>query len=66
MLRLESGPRKVLIDRFPELANFILGSLFFGQFLSDRRFSLALAAASVARWALLLGLGCYLAAQDKE
>jgi hypothetical protein len=55
----------VLIERVPELANFIVVSLFFGQFLSDRPFSWTLAAGSVALWALLLGLGCYLARQEE-
>ena len=66
MLRLGRGPRRVLIERFPELANFIVGSLFFGQFLSESPFSWALAAGSVALWALLLGFWCYLATQEEK
>jgi hypothetical protein len=38
-----------LIDRLPELANFAVGSLFFGQFLGERPFSLLLAGAAWPR-----------------
>lgn len=66
MLRLKSGQRRVLIERFPELANFVAGSLFFGQFLTDRPFSWGLAGASILVWSLLLGVAMHPAAQEEQ
>ena len=54
MIRLRSAQRRVLIAHLPELANVAVGSLLFGQFLSDRPYSLPLAAVGVASWALLI------------
>jgi hypothetical protein len=64
MLRLTAGQRRVLIDRLPELANFAVASLLFGQFLSDRPFSWGLAVGSLAVWAALLGLTFFFAAAE--
>jgi len=64
MLRLRRGQRRVLIDRCPELANFVAASLFFGQFLTDRPFSWTVAISSLAVWGALLGLALYLAAKE--
>ena len=64
MLRLRRQQRRVLIDGLPELANFAVGSLFFGQFLSERPFSLALAAGSMAVWVALVGLTFFFAAAE--
>ena len=50
----------MLIDRVPELANFIVGSLLFGQFLIARPFSYGLAAASIALWFVLIAFTFWL------
>ncbi|MBI4266717.1 MAG: hypothetical protein HY657_20305 [Acidobacteria bacterium] len=55
MLRLTERRRAVVIEKLPDLANLILGSTFLGQFLTDRPFSIVLAAAGVGVWA---GLAC--------
>lgn len=55
MIRLTNAQRRVLIAHVPELANVGAGSLLFGQFLSDRPYSMALATAGVALWAVLIG-----------
>ena len=43
MLWLDDRQREMLADKLPDAANLALGALFFGQFLSDRPFSRALA-----------------------
>jgi len=55
MLRLKPGQRRVLVERLPELANFAVGSLLFGQFLSDRPFSWWLALGGLTMWLGLMG-----------
>ncbi|HLG58025.1 MAG TPA: hypothetical protein VI485_21950 [Vicinamibacterales bacterium] len=52
------------IDSLPELANFAVGSLLFGQFLGDRPFSWGLAIGSVAVWAALMGLTFFFVAAE--
>ena len=66
MLRLKRGQRRVLIERLPELANFVVGSLFFGQLVSDRPFSIAVAAVSLAIWVGLIGLTFILVAKEEQ
>ena len=60
MVRLTRKQREVLVDKVPDIANLVAGSMFFGQFLTERPFSVALAIiggiASVAFWALVLAL----------
>jgi hypothetical protein len=64
MLRLRPGQRRVLVERFPELANFAMGSLLFGQLLSDRPFSAGLAVSGVAVWVGLFGVTLFLVEQE--
>lgn len=66
MLRLSRGQRRVLIDRVPELANFGVGSVFFGQLLSERTFSLLLAVGSVALWFVFIGITFWLIGGEDE
>ena len=66
MLRLRPGQRRVLIERVPELANFVVGSLFFGRFLIDRPFSFALALAAIGLWFVLLGFTFWLVAGEES
>lgn len=54
MIRLTTARRRVLIAHLPELANVAAGSLLFGQFLSERPYSLALALGGVVVWLLLI------------
>jgi hypothetical protein len=63
MIRLKPARRRILIAHVPELANVAAGSLLFGQFLTDRPYSLALAAVGVAVWFALVGF-TFLVADD--
>ena len=65
MLRLNRRQRQVLIERVPELANFIVGSLFLGQFVSDHPFSMPLAMSSIALWFALMGFTFWLAREEQ-
>jgi hypothetical protein len=65
MIRLKPGQRRVLVTHLPELANVAGGSLLFGQFLSERPYSLLLAFVGVAAWAILIGWVFVLAAGEK-
>ena len=64
MVELTNGQRALLADKLPDVANIAAGALVFGQFLSDRTFSLPLAAAGVALWAFLFGCAAVLARKD--
>ncbi len=66
MLRLKLGQRRVLVERFPELANFAVGSLLFGQLLSDRGFSLGLAVSGLAVWLVLFGVTFFLIREEER
>jgi hypothetical protein len=52
MLRLKRRQREVLVDKLPDLANLIAGTLIFGQLIAAQPFSPWLAVAGVALWAL--------------
>jgi hypothetical protein len=54
MLELNREQRRVFIENVPDAANVAAGALLFGQFLSDRPFSLAAALAGVGVWVLLM------------
>lgn len=54
MLEFRGRQWSMLADKLADAANVAVGALFFGQFLSDREFSLALALAGVAAWVTLL------------
>ena len=56
MVGLRPAHRRVLVAHLPELANIAVGSLSFGQFLSDRPYSIALAGVGVVLWAVLIGV----------
>jgi len=66
MIRLTNAQRRVLIAHLPELANVGAGSLLFGQFLSDRPYSLALAAVGIASWSVLIGFVFVLAEGEQK
>jgi hypothetical protein len=54
MLSLDEGRRQMLADKLPDAANLAIGALFFGQFLSDRPFSTALALFGSGAWLALM------------
>jgi hypothetical protein len=63
MLRFNPRQRELFVDKIPDVANVAAASMFFGQFLSDRPFSVWLGLAlfaCLACWAL-----AYLAAGGK-
>jgi hypothetical protein len=64
MLRLKPAQRRVLVAHLPELANVGAGSLLFGQFLSDRPYSVGLAVLGVVAWSILIGVVFLLAAGE--
>ena len=48
MVGLRPVHRRVLVAHLPELANIAIGALLFGQFLSDRPYSVFLAVVGTA------------------
>ncbi len=60
MLHLNERQRAVLIEALPDTANVTAGGLLFGQFVSDRPFSVLLALVGLASWAALLVLSLFL------
>ena len=54
MVWLDDRQREMLADKLPDAANLALGALFFGQFLSDRPFSGALALSGSVAWLVLM------------
>ena len=66
MLRLSAEHRRVLIQTVPELANFSAGSLIFGQFLSERPFSVTTAIGGVTAWFALIGVTFFFASGERR
>ena len=65
MLRLNRRRREILVEKLPDIANLVAASTFFGQFLTDRPFSLALAIVGIAS-ASGLWVAVMLLAEDKR
>ena len=63
MLRLNPAQRRVLVDKLPDAANLAAGALFFGQFLSERPFSLTLAVSGIGAWIALMAYAIALASE---
>jgi hypothetical protein len=42
--------RELLADKLPDGGNLAVGALFFGQFLSDRPFSIVMALCGIGAW----------------
>lgn len=57
MVRLTRKQRQLLVDKLLDAANLALGAMVFGQFLSDRSFSLALALTGFITWVTLFVWG---------
>jgi hypothetical protein len=56
----------MLADKLPDAANLSAGALFFGQFLSDRPFSLMLAVSGIVSWFALFCWALLLGRKDDE
>lgn len=67
-LRLRFGERQrgVWIDTLSQAANVAAAGLLFGQFVSERPFSVGLALAGIVMWALLLAWSTFLARDEKK
>jgi hypothetical protein len=63
MIRLKPAHRRILVAHVPELANLAAGSLLFGQYLTDRPYSLVVAMLGIVLWFVLIGV-TFLAAND--
>lgn len=64
MLRLKPRQRALFVDKMPDVANLAAASMFFGQFLADRPFSLELGLAGLVAWALIWTFAVVLAAKE--
>lgn len=64
MLELKRGQRAVLVEKLPDMANLAVGTLFFGQFLSEETFSVAQALWGTVIWAGLMALAMALASEE--
>jgi hypothetical protein len=64
MLLLSRSRRAVLVDKISDVANLQVGALLFGQFLSERPFSLSLALVGIAIWFGLIS--CVLALAGEQ
>ncbi|MBI2185735.1 MAG: hypothetical protein HYU37_01285 [Acidobacteria bacterium] len=62
---MKPAQRRVLVAHLPELANVAAGSLLFGQFLTERPYSLLLALVGVVVWTILIGWVFVLAAGER-
>ena len=66
MLRLGERQRGVWIDTLSQAANVALAGLLFGQFVSERPFSLRLAFTGIVMWAVLLAWTTFLARERTQ
>ena len=66
MLVLKNEQRELLADKLPDAGNLAVGALFFGQFLSDRPFSIVLALCGVCAWVALVAEAVILAAGRED
>jgi len=65
MLRLRPRQREVLVEKLPDVANLVAASTFFGQFLTDRPFSVSLAVGGITT-SMLLWIATLLLAEEKR
>jgi hypothetical protein len=64
MVEFTNEQRQMLIDKLPDAANVAAGALLFGQFLSERPYSIPLAGAGLAIWLTLVGLSFLLGGKE--
>lgn len=55
MVRLSAGRRALLADKVSDVANVAAGAMVFGQFLSDRPFSISRMLVGGIIWMFLVG-----------
>lgn len=65
MLVLKNRQRALLAEKVPDTANLAAGALLFGQFLSERPFSIALAISGLAVWVVFFALAVTLAGEQE-
>jgi hypothetical protein len=61
---LKNRQRVLLADKVPDTANLAAGALPFGQFLSDRPFSIILAITGLAVWIAFFALAVKIAGEQ--
>jgi hypothetical protein len=66
MVRLNRAQRRVLVDKVPDAANVAAGAMLFGQFLSDRPFSVLSGVSGLSLWILMMAWTIALARKDLE
>ena len=66
MVELSEAQRRIIVDKVPDMANVAAGGMVFGQFLADRPFSIAIAAAGMATWAVMGVFTLILAGRSKS
>ena len=66
MIELQRDQRRVLVETLSEFGNIADGALVFGQALSDRVFSIRLAALGFALWVLIVGTSVVLAGRSES
>lgn len=65
MVGLTTEQRRMLMDKLPDAANLALGGLVFGQFITDRPFSLVAGTLGVATWAAFFA-GAFVLGQEES
>jgi len=53
-------------DHVPELANFAAGTLLFGQFLTERPWSLTASLVGIVSYAVLMGIALFFAEGERQ
>ena len=66
MLRLGPEQRRLFADHVPEPANFAAGTLLFGQFLTERPWSLTASLVGIVSYAVLMGIALFFAEGERQ
>jgi hypothetical protein len=66
MLVLKDKQRELLANKLPDAGNLAVGALFFGQFLSDRPFSIVIALCGIGAWIAMVTEAVILAAGRED
>lgn len=66
MIGLSDKQRALLADKLPDLANLVVGTLVFGQALSEHQFSIALSLLGFGLWSVLIYLAGILVERKKH
>ena len=65
MLRLNPRQRELFVDKMPDVANVAAASMFFGQFLSGRPFSVWVGLAGLTAWLVCWAMAFVIARGDE-